>query len=144
MVEKTTAVQMKRLYVKPSVCIGCRTCELACTFVHSTGEGKGLRRSRVRVHAMGDDVYVPVLCLQCEEAGCIKACPVGALTRNEETGAIDADSEVCVRCMSCVVACPFGNIYPDPANSDAVVKCDTCGGNPACAMFCPTKALEYR
>jgi len=143
MVDKTLAVQIKRLYVTPGKCIGCRTCELACTFVHSTEPGKGLRRSRVKVHDMGEENFVPVLCLQCEEAACVKACPVEALTRNEETGAIDADPERCVRCMSCVVACPFGNIYLDPGN-DTIVKCDTCGGNPACAMFCPTKALEYK
>ncbi len=56
---------------------------------------------------------------------------------------IDADPERCVRCMGCVVACPFGKIYLDPGN-DTIVKCDVCGGNPACAMFCPTKALEWK
>ena len=27
---------------------------------------------------------------------------------------------------------------------DKIVKCDLCDGNPACARFCPTKALEYK
>ena len=85
----------------------------------------------------------PASLIKSEEAGCVRACPVEALVRNEETGAIDVDDERCVRCMSCVVACPFGNmLHDEPAG--AVVKCDVCGGNPACAMFCPTKALEYR
>jgi len=142
MVEKEMAVQLKRLYVTPGKCIGCRTCELSCTFVHSTEVGR-LRRSRVKVHDTGNETFIPVLCLQCEVAACVRACPVGALVRNETTGAIDVDEERCVRCLSCVVACPFGNMLHDE-QAAMVVKCDVCGGNPACAMFCPTKALVYR
>ena len=62
MVDKELAVQLKRLYVTPGKCIGCRTCELSCTFVHSTEGGK-LRRSRVKVHDTGDETFIPVLCL---------------------------------------------------------------------------------
>lgn len=142
MVDKELAVQLKRLYVTPGKCIGCRTCELSCTFVHSTGGG-GLRRSRVKVHDTGNETFIPMLCLQCEVAACVRACPVEALVRNEVTGAIDVDEERCVRCMSCVAACPFGNmLFDEPAS--VVIKCDVCGGQPACAMFCPTKALEYK
>ncbi len=142
MVDKELALQLKRLYVTPGKCIGCRTCELACTFAHTEGGGR-LRRSRVRVHDTGNETFVPVLCLQCEVAACVRACPVEALIRNEETGAIDLDEERCVRCMSCVVACPFGNmVFDEPAA--VVAKCDICGGRPACAMFCPTKALVFK
>ena len=28
-------------------------------------------------------------------------------------------------------------------NRNRVIKCDVCGGDPACAQFCPTQALEY-
>ncbi len=136
------AVQLKRLYVVPAKCIGCRTCELSCTFVHSDPAGT-LARSRVKVHDMGEETFIPVLCLQCEVAGCVKACPVAALTRNEETGAIEVDYEKCVRCMACVAACPFGNMLVEPEDG-SVIKCDVCKGRPACAMFCPTKALEYK
>jgi Fe-S-cluster-containing hydrogenase component 2 len=142
MVDKEPAVQLKRLYVTPGKCIGCRTCELACTFVHTVGGGR-LRRTRVQVHDTGNETFVPVLCLQCETAACVLACPVEALVRNEETGAIEVDEERCVRCMACVVACPFGNMLFDE-QAAMVVKCDVCTGRPACAMFCPTKALEYR
>lgn len=142
MVDKELALQLKRLYVTPGKCIGCRTCELSCTFVHST-EGGRLRRSRVKVHDTGGETHIPMLCLQCEVAACVQACPVEALVRNEETGAIDLDEERCVLCMACVAACPFGNMLFDEQAS-MVIKCDVCGGQPACAMFCPSKALEYR
>ncbi|MHC4777023.1 MAG: 4Fe-4S dicluster domain-containing protein [Planctomycetota bacterium] len=132
---------MYRLNVTPSRCIGCRTCELACAFSHPVKD-MGIGKSRVSTLDEGDDVFVPLLCLQCENAACVKACPVEALVRNEKTGAIDLAEERCVLCMACVSACPFGNMHAGDMNR-AVFKCDLCKGQPKCAMFCPTKALEY-
>ncbi len=130
----------KLLTVSPARCIGCRTCEVACAFRHLEDGVPG--RSRVQVRAVGRDVWVPLLCLQCEEAACVKACPVFALWRSSTTGAIDVQPERCVRCNACVPACPFGNMSVESADK-AVIKCDVCGGDPACARFCPTRALEY-
>ena len=130
----------KLLTVTPSRCIGCRTCEVACAFRHAEAGRPG--RSRVQVRAVDKDVYVPILCLQCEEAACVKACPVFAIWRNAETGALEVKPERCIQCNACVPACPFGNLQVE-APRPAVVKCDICGGDPACAQFCPTKALEY-
>lgn len=131
-----------RFVVKPELCIGCRTCELACSFAHA----KNGRPGRSRIFVLGGgfkDLFVPVTCLQCEEAACAKSCLVNAITRNPETGAMDLDHEKCVRCMACIAACPFGCSLFDE-QQELVVKCDLCGGDPACAKFCPTKALEYK
>ena len=130
----------KMLTVTPTRCIGCRTCEVACAFRHPMDGMPG--RSRVQVRTVAKDVYVPILCLQCEEAACVKACPVFALWRNGETGAIDVKADRCIRCNACVPACPFGNLAVQ-SPKQAVIKCDVCGGAPACAQFCPTQALEY-
>ena len=130
-----------RFVVNPIRCTGCRTCELACSFTHSVNGKPGL--SRIYPLETGfKDLWVPVTCLQCDDAACAKSCLVDAITRNEETGAMVLDPEKCVRCMACVAACPFGCSLLDTHN-DLVVKCDLCGGDPACAHFCPTKALEY-
>ncbi|MBU2652564.1 MAG: 4Fe-4S dicluster domain-containing protein [Bacteroidetes bacterium] len=131
-----------RLIVKPNLCIGCRTCELACSFSHSVDGKPG----RTRIFALDGgfkDLWVPVTCLQCDDAACVKSCLVDALRRNEETGAIELNDDKCVKCMACVAACPFGCALLD-AGHEKVVKCDLCGGDPACARFCPTKALEYK
>jgi Fe-S-cluster-containing hydrogenase component 2 len=130
----------KMLTVTPTRCIGCRTCEVACAFRHPVNGMPG--RSRVQVRTVAKDVYVPILCLQCEEAACVKACPVFALWRNAETGAIEVKADRCIRCNACVPACPFGNVAVQ-SPKQAVIKCDVCGGAPACAQFCPTQALEY-
>ena len=95
----------------------------------------------ISVYTLGGftDLWVPVVCLQCEDAACVKSCLVDALRRNPETGAIDLNDEKCVKCMACVAACPFGCALLDDTHN-TVIKCDLCGGDPVCAHFCPTKA----
>ena len=131
-----------RLVVVPDKCIGCRTCELACAFAHSIDGKPG--RSRIYPLAAGfKEMWTPVVCLHCEEPACKNACLVDAISLNEETGALEIDQEKCVKCMACVAACPFGCSLHDPIHN-MVVKCDLCGGDPVCAHFCPTKALDFQ
>ena len=132
---------MFRFEVNPSLCTGCRTCELACAFTHTKDQKPG--RSRIYPLGYAPDEYVPVTCLQCDEAACIKSCMFDALRRNEKTGAVELNPERCVKCEACVAACPFGCALVDEVHKE-IVKCDLCGGDPACARFCPTKALVYK
>jgi len=130
-----------RLVVQPQHCIGCRACEMACAFSHGSGGQPGA--SRCVTLTVGKEQYVPMLCLQCEHAACVAACPVEAITLDRASGVIRVDPEICIRCMACTVACPFGNMHFDPAQQ-LVHKCDLCAGcgdYPRCAMFCPTKCL---
>ncbi len=131
-----------RLVVTPNLCTGCRTCELACSFTHMV-DGKPGKSRIYPIDGGFKDLWVPVVCLQCEDPACMKACLVNAITRNEETGAMVLDNDRCVLCMACVAACPFGCTLPDEVNA-LVVKCDLCDGDPVCAHFCPTKALQYK
>jgi Fe-S-cluster-containing hydrogenase component 2 len=128
------------LEVTPSLCTGCRTCELACAVSH--GRQMMPARTRVRAFSFSETRNIPILCLQCEDAACATVCPVEALERNEATGAIEVNQDRCISCKACIPACPFGNIYVDHSCSQ-VVKCDLCGGNPICAQFCPTGALRF-
>lgn len=132
---------MKKLFVTPHRCIGCRACEIACSFVHSkTPMNPAL--TRVRAYTFTPTVSSVVLCLQCDDAACIRVCPTNALPRDPVTGVVYTDSNKCVKCMMCTVACPFGNIHLD-RQANEIVKCDTCAGDPACAKFCPSRALEW-
>ncbi len=130
-----------RLLVTPKLCIGCKTCELSCSFSHML-EGNRPGTSRIHVQPTGPERHFQMVCLQCEEAACMKACPVGAITMNEATGAWEVSKERCIRCRACVLACPFGNMLVQEFD-DTVVKCDLCGGQPVCAQYCPSKALRY-
>jgi len=55
--------------------------------------------------------YVPVLCMHCDDAPCIPACPIeGAIYRRDD-GLVIIDPKKCTGCMNCVDACPYGCIY---------------------------------
>jgi len=82
-------------------------------------------------------------CFQCDDAACMRACPVEALVRDGDTGAVVLVAERCIRCGACEAACPFGHLVLHPRDH-LPLKCDLCGGDPACAAFCPTRTLEYR
>ena len=133
-----------RLIVQPQFCIGCRACEMSCAFTHGSDGKPAASRCQTITIPQRKDAYVPMMCLQCDHAACVKACPVDALARNDRTGVVEVDNERCIRCMACTVACPFGNMHFDPA-VHLIHKCDLCkgcGDYPRCAMFCPTDCLK--
>ena len=131
----------KRFMIRPALCIGCRTCELACSLTHQEKKTPG--RSRIYPLTVGKEQWVPIACLQCDDPACVKSCLVDAMRLNEELGYIELLQERCIKCRACVAACPFGCSLVDE-EQEIIVKCDLCEGNPACARFCPTKALEYK
>ena len=140
--------------VDPSLCMGCRSCELACAVAHSKAKDlqKALRDgerlgSRISVES-GRGMAVPVHCKHCEEPACVLACPSGALHREGPHGPVLVDRTRCIGCKMCVQACPFGVISMGP-DGKGVLKCDLCidrlarGEEPACVSACPTKALVF-
>jgi Fe-S-cluster-containing hydrogenase component 2 len=75
------------------------------------------------------------------------ACPVNAIVIAAETGEKRVDSRLCIGCHLCTLACPYGTAFALPASEKApankAVKCDLCGGQPACVASCPTDAIEF-
>ena len=81
--------------------------------------------------------------MHCEEVFCKDACPVDALVFDETTHAIRVIDENCTACLLCVEACPYGGItYAE--DKGVVIKCDLCGGDPACASYCAPGAIRFR
>lgn len=133
---------LRSLVIDPALCTGCQQCELACSAEH--GQGFNPARSRIKIFEFEHGAkIVPYTCTQCAEAWCAKACPVEALKRNLETGAIEVLEDVCVGCKVCTIACPFGTVNYIP-ETNKVAKCDLCGGDPQCVVACPTAAITYR
>jgi len=87
------------------------------------------------------------VCKHCTNAGCLDACPTGALIRTEFQTVI-VQPDVCNGCGYCVPACPFGVINRDPYDGRAA-KCTLCydrledGLEPACAKACPTDSIQF-
>ena len=68
----------KSLVLDISKCTGCGYCELICSFAHHD-EFNPLK-SRIQVSVFIEkSMAVPVVCYQCEDPWCVKACPAGAL-----------------------------------------------------------------
>lgn len=131
----------KHLQVDLDKCSGCRTCEMVCSLTHS-GECNPLK-SRIRVTRMKlKGVMIPVFCRQCVNPPCAENCPVGAIYRDENTGLVIIDYDACIGCKICVEYCPFGAITLDP-ETEQVIKCDLCGGDPQCVKYCIEEALIY-
>jgi formate dehydrogenase iron-sulfur subunit len=87
------------------------------------------------------------VCKHCTEAGCLDACPTGALFRTE-FGTVVVQEDICNGCGYCVVSCPFGVI--DQREGDGRVwKCTMCYDRlkddmePACAQACPTDSIQF-
>src|SRR3954464_323999 len=87
------------------------------------------------------------VCKHCARAGCLEACPTGAIIRTE-LDTVYVQPDVCNGCGYCVVACPFGVIDRRPGDG-RVFKCTLCYDRlrgdlePACAKACPTDSIVF-
>lgn len=133
-------------------CVECRACESACKQWNKVEIGVGVRRRQVRVYEMGTfpKVRQQALsggCNHCENAWCIKVCPVKAISRRED-GIILIDQNKCVGCQQCAAFCPYGAPQFN-TRTRKMDKCTMCsdrvdgGLQPACATLCPTGALQW-
>ncbi len=131
----------KVLTIDHEKCTGCRLCELVCAVKHD-GVSNPMR-SRIRVMKWeAEGLYIPMSCQQCEDAPCLKACPVKAISRNAAFERVEIDYDLCIGCRTCVSVCPFGAMGFNPVEKK-VFKCDLCDGDPQCVRFCEVKAVDY-
>jgi len=123
------------LYADPTECVGCRICEMVCSFHWE--KTLNPKKARIRVRRVDPGLDIVVACRNCAEPWCVEACPEDALRRNKK-GIIVVDKKKCRGCGSCVEACPFGAIFLNPETQIAI-KCIACG---FCTSFCPVKTLR--
>lgn len=130
---------MKLIEVSHDKCVGCRLCEFVCSLVHE--DECSTSKSRIRIHRdeeFGNNLVS--VCSQCEEAHCIDNCALGALSRDEKTGAVVMDNSLCNGCEACLVACPVGATFLDH-EKELAFRCDLCGGDPECVKWCSRNAI---
>jgi Fe-S-cluster-containing hydrogenase component 2 len=130
---------MTRFTVRSELCTGCMNCQTVCSLLH----GGSMDRSRSTIRVMLDIFsgrHSHVYCRQCPSPECAGACPAGAIRRVPSTGAWVIDADSCTMCGLCVKACPFGAVFL-PGDGGPPLKCDLCGGHPACLEACGFDAI---
>jgi formate dehydrogenase iron-sulfur subunit len=164
----------KGFFTDTTICIGCKACEVACkqwnqlpddgfdftgmSYDNTAGLGASTWR---HVAFIERPVALPSqetftdfswlmmsdVCKHCKRAGCLEACPTGAIVRTE-FDTVFVQPDICNGCGYCVTACPFGVI--DRSEDDGLAwKCTLCYDRlkhdmtPACAKACPTESIMY-
>lgn len=123
-------------------CMGCHTCEIACKQEHRLGVGPRL----IRVIEQSPH-FIPIYCHHCVDAPCKEACPVEAISTNQE-GIVLINANLCTGCKECLEVCPFEAMQFDD-NKGIAVKCDLCierlseNKQPSCITVCPTKCIYF-
>ena len=90
-------------------CTGCGGCVIGCLSENNVQTGvtwaKVVSKTVGKFPNVGLDVK-PTLCNHCEKAPCIRACPTGAM--HKEDGNITAHNpEKCIGCATCKAMCPY-------------------------------------
>lgn len=103
-------------------CIGCTACVVACKSENGTARDVHWTKilSRETGYYPNSKIkIIPIVCMHCQNAPCIQACPTGASYRTEE-GIVLIDIDKCLGCRACVNACPYDAReynYTDPKKS---------------------------
>lgn len=147
-------------------CDGCKKCTDSCSQMHYLPKEQEWIKVFSLVSASGQNYYLPRVCMQCENAPCLRVCPVRATYRSPD-GIVLVDQNICIGCRMCMAACPYGARYfnwndppsvpstvlqprpewPVPQRKGTVGKCVLCVHNarygklPACVEACTMEAI---
>ncbi len=150
----------KAVFRDMDACVNCKTCIIACKVKHMSSAypvpwapagPKG--RNLINVYQCGPEIrgdriyqaFVSIACMHCQEAPCIRVCPVSAIYKDTQTSITLVDRERCIGCKVCLWVCPYG--APSFDEDGKLVLCDLCidrlkeGKKAACEASCPAAAI---
>jgi tetrathionate reductase subunit B len=127
---------MKAFIIDVALCNGCYCCQIACKDEHVANDWTPYARPqpdtgqfwlklneyirgtvpKVKMH------YLPVLCMHCEEAPCLAACPMEGVIYRRKDGLVIIDPQKCTGCAHLL---------------------DKGWKEPRCVDACPTQALKF-
>jgi Fe-S-cluster-containing dehydrogenase component len=144
-------------------CIGCKTCVVACheandlppddrdNPLHDMPQALNDRTKNIikLFKEEGRRSYMKQQCMHCIDPACVGACMIGALQKREY-GIVTWDSNRCIGCRYCQVACPY-NIpkFEWASTNPRIIKCEMClhrlkeGRITACCEVCPREAVVF-
>jgi dimethyl sulfoxide reductase iron-sulfur subunit len=152
-------------------CVGCDACTVACAMENQTPSGifwAPVVHQEVGKFPNSKIVFLPTLCMHCEDPPCMRACPTKAIKKRKD-GIVFVDDETCAGHGSCVSACPYGalslyeesqarsseSLNPLEQASRKRYKLRTAqkctfdinrtdkGLDPACVVVCPTQCRIF-
>jgi Fe-S-cluster-containing dehydrogenase component len=163
---KTAPADALGMLYDTTLCIGCKACVRACKEANglpadTRTEGMELydaptdlndyTKNIIKLYEEGDRrSYVKRQCMHCIDPACVGACMIGALDKRE-FGVVTWDSNRCIGCRYCQMACPF-NVpkFEWTDTNPYIVKCEFCKDRPgdkqwvpACCEICPRQAVIY-
>lgn len=147
-------------YINTDICTGCKACMTACFDRNDLEVPQKFRK----VYEFGDGTwelgedggfattaftyYASITCCHCDKPACVENCPTASMQKNEETGIVDNDKELCIGCMTCEKVCPYN--HPTQFEDGLSHKCVLCSEesedgtpNPVCVQACPVRAIEF-
>ena len=157
------AMAKKVFVIDMAKCNGCHNCQIVCKDEHVGNDWSPMPSRSPRPGSSGSKLtekvrgtvpkvkvaYRPHLCMHCDDAPCIEACPVEGAIYKREDGLVIIDPVKCTGCKNCVDACPYDVIF---FNEDLNIaqKCTGCAhllddgwDEPRCADACPTLAIRF-
>lgn len=131
--------------------MNCKTCAVACHKKNNLPDGVYFRR--VSAYQTGEfpnakGYFWSHACNHCADPACTKACPTGAMCKDENDGTVQHNDDICIGCGSCAIACPFD--APLVIQEIGIAKkCNACidargvDGVPTCFAACGMRALDF-
>ena len=156
-------MEKKVFVIDIAKCNGCHVCQVVCKDEHVGNDWTPIAKSqpdigqfwlsltqKVRGSVPKVKVaYRPHLCMHCDIAPCMDACPVEGAIYKRDDGLVIIDPVKCTGCKNCVDACPYEVIFFNEELNIAQ-KCTGCAHllddgwhEPRCADACPTEALRF-
>lgn len=145
-------------------CIGCRSCEVACSITHNNyvpdiTSDNALAKIRDtsekqwtvvnRFNTAKGEIFAKKQCLHCWQPACAAACLVNAMLKTKE-GPVTWNGDKCMGCRFCMISCPFDiPKFEYDGWNPKIQKCNMCyerlleGKKPACVESCPADALMF-
>ncbi len=144
-------------------CNGCHNCQIVCKDEHVANDWTPIAKPQPDIGQFWIELtekvrgtvpkvkvaYRPHLCMHCDEAPCIEACPVEGGIYKRDDGLVIIDPVKCTGCRLCLDACPYENVIWFNEDLNIAQKCTGCAHllddgwtEPRCADACPTMALR--
>lgn len=132
-------------------CVGCAECEEACSKVNLVPKGQHrlFVEDQTNPNDIMDKKFMRVSCQQCVDSPCTQVCPTKACHKDSITDIVTMDTDLCIGCKYCIVACPYDVRFINE-KTHAAENCNFCnntnladGKEPACVESCKYDALVF-